>query len=113
MENPEGGGSVSLTYSREVSIDLSDETATLLFANPGKSNQDMVLQLLIQDTLIFQSGRITPGNQVKLLDLEPDAEKRLTAGGYEGCFMVFYYDTVSAEKAIVNTKINVSVTVEP
>lgn len=45
LDNPECGGSVSLTYSREVSINLKDETATLLFANPGKSNQDMVLQL--------------------------------------------------------------------
>src|SRR5699024_4040454 len=48
MDNPEGGGSVSPTYSRDVSIDLSEETASLLFANPGKSNQDIVLQIVIQ-----------------------------------------------------------------
>lgn len=108
-----GTGSVSLTYSNQVTVSLGNKTASLLFANPGNSNQDMVLQLLIQDTLIFQSGRLTPGNQMKTLELEPDAEKRLTPGGYEGCFMVYYYDTVSAEKAIVNTQIPVSVTVNP
>ena len=108
-----GTGSVSLTYSNQVSISLSGKSASLLFANPGNSNQDMVLQLLIQDTLIFQSGRLTPGNQVSTLDLATGAEKLLTPGGYEGCFMVFYYDSVTAEKAIVNTQIPVTVTVSP
>ncbi|MBQ8688062.1 MAG: hypothetical protein IJ512_05890, partial [Ruminococcus sp.] len=49
MENPQGGGAVSLTYSNEVTIDISDKAAALYFANPGKSNQDMVIQIAIQD----------------------------------------------------------------
>ena len=40
-----GSGNVSLTYSNEVVIDLSSREASLLFANPGRSNQDMLLQL--------------------------------------------------------------------
>ena len=69
LDKPEGGGSVSLTYSNKVTVDLSDKMAALYFANPGKSNQDMVLQIAIQDTVILQSGTLKPGNQVKLLDL--------------------------------------------
>lgn len=111
MENPEGGGSVSLTYSREVSIDLSDETATLLFANPGKSNQDMVLQIVIQDTVIVQSGTLKPGNQVTALDLLDGAAKKLSAGTYEGNFNVLYYNPETGEKAIVNTEIPITITV--
>ena len=111
MENPEGGGSVSLTYSREVSIDLSDETATLLFANPGKSNQDMVLQIVIQDTVIVQSGTLKPGNQVTALDLLDGAAKKLSAGTYEGNFNVLYYNPENGEKAIVNTEIPITITV--
>lgn len=111
MENPEGGGSVSLTYSREVSIDLSDETAALLFANPGKSNQDMVLQIVIQDTVIVQSGTLKPGNQVTSLDLLDGAAKKLSAGTYEGNFNVLYYNPETGEKAIVNTEIPVTITV--
>lgn len=111
MENPEGGGSVSLTYSREVSIDLSDETATLLFANPGKSNQDMVLQIVIQDTVIVQSGMLKPGNQVTALDLLDGAAKKLSAGTYEGNFNVLYYNPETGEKAIVNTEIPITITV--
>lgn len=111
MDNPEGGGSVSLTYSREVSIRLSEETATLLFANPGKSNQDMVLQIVIQDTVIVQSGTLKPGNQVTTLNLLDGAAKKLSAGTYEGNFNVLYYNPETGEKAIVNTEIPVTITV--
>lgn len=106
-----GSGSVSLTYSNEVTIDLSSGTAELLFVNPGRSNQDMVLQIVIQDTVILQSGRITPGNQVTQLELSADAADILSPGGYEGSMFVFYYDLVSGEKAIVNTEVPISVTV--
>lgn len=111
MENPEGGGSVSLTYSRDVSIDLSDEKATLLFANPGKSNQDIVLQIVIQDTVIVQSGTLKPGNQVTVLDLLDGTAKKLSAGSYEGNFNVLYYNPETGEKAIVNTEIPITITV--
>lgn len=111
MEAPKGGGSVSLTYSNEVSIDLSDKAAKLIFANPGKSTQDMVLQIVIQDTVIVQSGTLKPGNRVTSLDLLAGAEGMLAPGGYEGKFVVLYYDPVSGEKAIVNTEIPVKIDV--
>ena len=111
MAKPEGGGSVSLTYSNKVTIDLSDKAAALYFANPGKSNQDMVTQITIQDTVIVQSGTLVPGQQVKLLDLLEGAEKQLSAGGYEGKFVVLYYDQTSGEKAMVNTEIPITINV--
>ena len=111
MAKPEGGGSVSLTYSNKVTIDLSDKAAALYFANPGKSNQDMVIQITIQDTVIVQSGTLVPGQQVKLLDLLEGAEKQLSVGGYEGKFVVLYYDQTSGEKAMVNTEIPITINV--
>jgi len=111
MAKPEGGGSVSLTYSNKVTIDLSDKAAALYFANPGKSNQDMVIQITIQDTVIVQSGTLVPGQQVKLLNLLEGAEKQLSAGGYEGKFVVLYYDQTSGEKAMVNTEIPITINV--
>lgn len=107
-----GSGSVSLTYSNEVVIDLSSREAALLFANPGRSNQDMLLQIVIRDTVILQSGRITPGNQVMTLELSAEAAAMLSPGGYEGSFLVFYYDLSSGEKAIVNTEVPITVTVQ-
>ena len=111
MEKPEGGGSVSLTYSNKVTIDLSDKMASVYFANPGKSNQDMVIQISIQDTVILQSGTLKPGQQVKLLDLLEGSEKLLQPGGYTGKFVVLYYDQDSGEKAMVNTEIPVTINV--
>lgn len=107
-----GSGNVSLTYSNEVVIDLSSREASLLFANPGRSNQDMLLQIVIRDTVILQSGRITPGKQVMTLELSADAAAMLSPGGYEGSFLVFYYDLSSGEKAIVNTEVPITVTVQ-
>lgn len=112
LENPEGGGSVSLTYSREVSISLSDEKVTLLFANPGKSNQDMVLQIVVQGTVIVQSGTLKPGNQVTTLELLDGMAGKLSAGTYEGNFAVLYYHPETGEKAIVNTEIPITITVK-
>lgn len=111
MEKAEGGGSVSLTYSNKVTIDLSDKMAAVYFANPGKSTQDMLVQVVIRDTVILQSGTLQPGHQVKLLDLLEGAEKTLQPGGYEGEFVVHYYDQETGEKAMVNTEIPVTVNV--
>lgn len=111
MDQPEGGGSVSLSYSKEVTIDISDGTAELYFANPGKSNQDIVLQIVIQGEVIVQSGTLKPGNQVSSLNLLEGAAKKLAAGGYDGTFMVLYYNPDTGEKAVVNTEIPITITV--
>ncbi len=111
LDAPEGGGAVSLTYSNEVTVDLSDKAAALYFANPGKSTQDMVLQIAIQDTIILQSGTLSPGYQVKLLNLLEEAEDMLQPGGYEGKFIVLYYDQTSGEKSMVNTEIPITINV--
>ena len=106
-----GSGNVSLTYSNQVKIYLSDKRVQLLFANPGRSNQDMVLQLIIQDRVIHQSGRIAPGNQVTELDLSSESAAMLMPGGYDAVFLLHFYDSDSGEKSIVTTEIPVSVTV--
>ena len=106
-----GSGSVSLTYSNRVDISLADKTASLLFTNPGRSNQDMVLQLVIQDRVIFQSGRIKPGNQVTQLDISTEAAAMLVPGGYDAVFLLHFYDPVTGDKAMVTTEIPVLATV--
>ena len=73
----------------------------------------MVLQLVVQDVVIAQSGTISPGKRVEKLDLLPDAAQRLSPGGYEGKFLVLFYQPDTHEKTIVNTEIPVQITVEP
>ena len=111
LSQPEGGGAVSLTYAKDVNISLSKKSATLLFENPSKSNQDMVIQLVIDDVVILQSGKLMPGNRVTELNLLKGTEKQLSAGGYDGKFVILYYDAASGEKAMVNTEIPVNITV--
>lgn len=113
LPQAEGGGAVSLTYTTKVTVDLSDRMASLYFANPSKSNQDIVLQIIVQDVVIAQSGTISPGKQLDRLALLEEAVPMLSAGGYNGWFKVLYYQPDTHEKTIVNTEIPVNITVEP
>lgn len=112
LSQAKGGGAVSLTYTTQVKISLSQNKASLYFANPFKSNQDMVLMIMIKDTVIAQSGTISPGKQVETLALQKDAAKKLSPGGYNGNLKVLYYQPDTHEKTIVNTEIPVTITVE-
>ena len=111
LDAPEGGGSVNLMFQDKVTIDLSDNAATLYYGNPSESTQDVLLQIVVQDTLIAQSGRIIPGNQVKKLNLADGAKKTLQTGGYDGKLVLSFYNPETGEKATVNTEIPVKITV--
>lgn len=111
LEAPEGGGAVSLTYAKEVTIDLSTQKATLVFGNPSQSNQDAIVQLVIQDTVILQSGSLAPGTQLTTLDLAEGAAERLSSGVYDGKFVVSFYDQPTGRWATLNAEIPVTVTV--
>lgn len=112
LEQVQGGGAVSLTYSTKVTVTLDDGMASVYFANPSKSNQDMVLQLVVQDVILAQSGKLSPGKQLDTLELLEGAALRLQPGGYNGQFVVLFYQPDTGEKTIVNTEIPVDVTVQ-
>ena len=111
LDQAEGGGAVSLTYSTNVDISLDKKQATLFFANPSRSNQDMVLQIVVHDVVVAQSGTISPGKQIGKMDLLSSGARKLQAGGYDGKFVVLYYQPDTHEKTIVNTDIPVKITV--
>lgn len=111
LESPDGGGAVSLSYTKDVAIDISEEKAVLNFANPYESTQDMVVQIVIQDVILVQSGRLTPGHKVNQLDLLEGAAKKLQAGKYEGKLVILFYDQASGEKAMLNAEIPVTIKV--
>lgn len=114
IEHEEGGGAAAFDLSNKLTIDLSDKKASLRFANPGRSTKNMVLWLMIKDTLIAQSGQIPPGYSIDTLDLVQDAEKSLKEGVYEkDCkFIVYLYDPETNERAIVNADFPVTITVK-
>lgn len=105
------GGSVRLTYSDKVTIDLSEAVASLYFGNPGRSNQDMILRIVIQDEVIAQSGLIPAGYQVETIALLPDTVSLLQAGKYSGKFVIYYYSQETDELATINTEIPITIVV--
>ena len=111
LDAPQGGGAVSLTYANQVGIDLSTGMVSLFFANPGKSNQDMVLQIVIREQIIVQSGTLSPGHRITQMELMKGVADMLSVGGYDGRFVVLYYNQETGEKSIVNTEIPVKITV--
>ena len=124
METTSGGGAVSMVYQKEVQISLASQTASLMFQNPSKSVNDIVLQLVITawefkcavghdctETVIAQSGTLQPGYKVETLDLIQGAAS-LSEGTYTGKFNVLYYDPDTGEKAVLNSTIEgVAITV--
>ena len=110
LQQQAGGGAVSMTYSKDVTINLSDKIVTLMFANPNKSNQDMVIQVTIQDTIVAESGLLVPGYKVTELNLLDNIE--LSGGGkYEGNIEVMFYQEDTGEKAMLSTKIPVTINI--
>lgn len=110
MSASQGGGAVSMTYQMGVTVSLSGQKASLLFQNPSKSVNDVILQLIIVgadgvETIIAQSGTIKPGKKVETLSLIEDAAV-LSEGTYSGRFNILYYDPDSGEKALVNSSID-------
>lgn len=105
-ESAPGGGSISMAYRKTVTIALTKKTVKLMFQNPAKSVNDMVLQLVVvssdgKETVIAQSGLIKPGNEITKMDLI-DGAASMGEGSCKGRFHIFCYAHDSGEKAIVN-----------
>lgn len=111
LDSPEGGGAINVTYRTNVTVDLSDNKVTLLYANPKASNQNVAILIMIDDLVVAKSEHITPGYGVDTLNLEEYAKERLAVGGYDGELVIRAYDPVTGEKAMVDTKGEVTITV--
>ncbi len=111
LDAPEGGGAMSLIYGKEVQIDLSDAKATFLVGNPAESTVYLVAEIVIQDHVIAQSGAIKPGYRLTELKLAEGAKDILQVGGYDGKIVLYMYDSETDERAILNSEIIVTVTV--
>lgn len=111
IDSPEGGGAIRVTFSPEASVSLSDKKVKLYYANPGASNQNVALLIMIGDTVVAKSEMINPGFEINELKLEDYAVKKLQAGTYNATLVVRSYDPESGEKAMVDTQGELSLTV--
>lgn len=144
LDKPEGGGAVSLIYSKEATAMKGDETADILFQNPSKSNQSIVIQLHISDSeliskigrtgrtveemerkegadeynsetshmVIAESGLIVPGNMLLSLKLHPLPDGTvLPSGVYNAVYHILAYDNETNERAVINMRIPITLTI--
>ena len=104
----EGGGAVSMIYTLEATIDISDKDIDILFKNPTKSTHDVALELYITQggkrTLIAKSGRIPAGNMLRTMTLSLDSAT-ISEGIYDGVYKVVYYDSKTGERMLVESDI--------
>lgn len=109
LPQAQGGGAVNITYSDQAAVCLETRTVSLRFANPARSNQSMVVRLVLGELVAAESGTLPPGSALESLPLLADVT--LPAGEYAGVFHVLFYDSQNGGRAGVSTKLPVSVTV--
>lgn len=113
LDVTQGGGAIGIQYSQQVKIDLSEKMAYIHYANPSRSTQNVLLQIVIKGTIVAQSGVVKPGYQIAKVKLLDEAEKLLQQGTYvDAVFKFLSYDPVTAEKAMVDTEGKITVTVK-
>ena len=108
MPQAQGGGAVNLTYSDQVTLSLGEGTLSLQVTNPARSNQSMLLQVVVQDVVVAQSGTLPPGNRLEALSLSEGV--RLSPGQYEGRFTIWFYHP-DGSRAQVSTEVPIALTV--
>ena len=105
------GGAIQITYRTRVTVDLSEQSVDLLYANPQISNRNVSILLMVGDLVIATSDLIAPGYGVTTLPLDDYARERLSVGGYDGELVVRAYHPETGEKASVDATGHITVTV--
>lgn len=114
-EVAEGGGSVSMIYTLEANVTLSDNVVEIYFKNPNASSHNVVTELYLvsgeKEILVARSGLIEPGFELHRLDLD-SAAVTLSEGVYTGLYKIQCYAPETGERALVAPEITgVTVTV--
>lgn len=111
-----GGGSMSLIYSDQVSVNLATGEVELFYQNPSESSHSIVVQIIIErgenQYLVAESGAVNRGYMLTELTLDKDTAQILAPGVYEGKMKLLAFDPESGERALVDMNIPVDITVE-
>jgi hypothetical protein len=107
LPQTEGGGAVNISFSTDIQVSLTDRMASLHYDNPSSSNQSMVVEVVVQDTVLMRSGYLDPGYGLESLPLEDGIT--LSQGDYNGSFLVFFYDQETRAQASPEVEIPVTV----
>lgn len=117
LEVSQGGGAVAMIYSDQVIYNMATEQVSLSYTNPSSSTASIIIQVIIlapdgSEYLLAQSGAMNPGYAVNVLDSDLDSNIQLSQGVYNGIMRLLFYNPDTGERAIVNTEIDVDITVQ-
>jgi hypothetical protein len=102
------GGAVSMIYTLAADLSLSKEQATIYFKNPNASNHDVMIHLcIVEDEKLIpvaKSGLLKAGYALNKMDMLEETV-RLKKGNYDAAYVVYYYDPLTGEKALVESTI--------
>lgn len=110
-EQDENASTAALSYSNVVSV--SGSTVDLYIKNPGKSNKKIKVEVIAledsKEVVIAKSGIVESGYAI--YDLELIKDGIIDEGKYDGYFKITYYNDETSDEEIVNTKIDIKITV--
>jgi hypothetical protein len=108
MTSEEGGGAVSMIYTMKADYTLGSDWVEIYFKNPKRSNHDVAIELYVvsegAEYLLGTSGRVAAGNALYRVTVSQDAPE-LSEGVYTGLYRVRYYNSLTGEKALVESDI--------
>lgn len=108
VNSENGGGFVSIVYTKDASVSLSTGKATIYYQNPNKSNHSVLLELYIvsdgEEYFLGKTGLIPAGSAIYQLDVT-DRDVNIRAGTYTGLYRTYYYDPVTGERAAISSDI--------
>jgi len=109
--NTAAGGKASIIYSHYIKIDISEKKAELIIGNMEKSEHNIVVEVIVQDEVILQSGAIMPGYKVTKLDIPGSGVNMLRAGTYSGAIRLYLYDSKTNERELLFSEISAEISV--
>lgn len=111
-----GGGSLSLVYTLEASVNVSSGDIQIRFENPNESTHNVALDMYLvsegKEYLVAQSDLLEAGYGLKHLKLLENAPE-LSEGIYAGLYRLHCYDPITGEELVLTpeiTGVNVTVT---
>lgn len=109
LDRVNGGGAVGLTYTTDVTVNISTGTVSLYFANPSRSVDNISVKLYVDGFKIAESGILEPGTQLSTLSLTDAGVRTMkNIGVYDGKFVVDFYNSESNEKSVLSTEIPIT-----
>ncbi len=107
----EGGGAINYIFTDSATLSLDTGKIAIRFENPAKSTHDVIIQLVIQDQLVAQSGIIKAGTKLEMLTLQDGMKEKLQKGIYNAKYTFLNYNPETGAKAMVNVESPITLTV--